>query len=159
MNWRVNGILSNMVYIPNSFIQKFENLFSDMGPLEKKKKKKYNIYNIYIYTCSDSQVICQPQNDLEFSQNAILSLFDPPCLHPADTDLHCSSLNADVYFSNSGLRKILKVCGQVPELPDQLPLTENTQLIASVLLNKLYDDLRCDPERDNFRDICDEYIK
>uniref|UniRef100_A0AAY4CV14 Protein unc-45 homolog B n=1 Tax=Denticeps clupeoides TaxID=299321 RepID=A0AAY4CV14_9TELE len=58
-----------------------------------------------------------------------------------------------------GLKKILKVCGQIPDLPDQLPLTENTQLIASVLLNKLYDDLRCDPERDNFRDICDEYIK
>lgn len=51
------------------------------------------------------------------------------------------------------------MCGQVPDLPDQLPLTENTQLIASVLLNKLYDDLSCDPERDNFRDICDEYIK
>lgn len=60
---------------------------------------------------------------------------------------------------SKGLRKILKVCGQVPDLPDQLPLTENTQLIASILLNKLYDDLRCDPERDNFRDICDEYIK
>uniref|UniRef100_A0A672KYK7 Protein unc-45 homolog B n=1 Tax=Sinocyclocheilus grahami TaxID=75366 RepID=A0A672KYK7_SINGR len=60
---------------------------------------------------------------------------------------------------SEGLKKILKVCGQVPDLPDQLPLTENTQLIASVLLNKVYDDLRCDPERDNFRDICDEYIK
>lgn len=58
-----------------------------------------------------------------------------------------------------GLKKILKVCGQVSELPDQLPLTDNTQLIASVLLNKLYDDLSCDPERTNFRDICDEYIK
>lgn len=58
-----------------------------------------------------------------------------------------------------GLRKILKVCGQVSELPDQLPLTENTQLIASVLLNKLYDDLSCDPERANFKDICEEYIK
>ncbi|XP_077418271.1 protein unc-45 homolog B [Vanacampus margaritifer] len=58
-----------------------------------------------------------------------------------------------------GLKKILKVCGQVPELPDQLPLTENTQLIASVLLNRIYDDLTCDPERNNFRDICDEYIK
>lgn len=64
-----------------------------------------------------------------------------------------------VYAHFTGLKKILKVCGQVPELPDQLPLTENTQLIASVLLNKLYDDLTCDPERDNFRDICDEYIK
>lgn len=58
-----------------------------------------------------------------------------------------------------GLKKILKVCGQVPELPDQLPLTDNTQLIASVLLNKIYDDLKCDPERTNFREICDEYVK
>ncbi|XP_068167149.1 protein unc-45 homolog B isoform X2 [Antennarius striatus] len=64
-----------------------------------------------------------------------------------------------LFTIDHGLKKILKVCGQVPELPDQLPLTENTQLIASVLLNKLYDDLTCDPERDNFRDICDEYIK
>ncbi|KAK9970971.1 hypothetical protein ABG768_026872 [Culter alburnus] len=64
-----------------------------------------------------------------------------------------------LFTIDHGLKKILKVCGQVPDLPDQLQLTENTQLIASVLLNKLYDDLRCDPERDNFRDICDEYIR
>ncbi|KAG1972085.1 protein unc-45 homolog B [Pimephales promelas] len=64
-----------------------------------------------------------------------------------------------LFTIDHGLKKILKVCGQVPDLPDQLPLTENTQLIASVLLNKLYDDLRCDPERDNYRDICNEYIK
>ncbi|XP_056115728.1 protein unc-45 homolog B [Rhinichthys klamathensis goyatoka] len=64
-----------------------------------------------------------------------------------------------LFTIDHGLKKILKVCGQVPELPDQLQLTENTQLIASVLLNKLYDDLRCDPERDNFRDVCNEYIK
>ncbi|XP_017269506.1 protein unc-45 homolog B isoform X2 [Kryptolebias marmoratus] len=63
-----------------------------------------------------------------------------------------------LFTIDHGLKKILKVCGQVPELPDQLPLTENTQLIASVLLNKLYDDLKCDPERTNFRDICGEYI-
>uniref|UniRef100_A0A8C8ID14 Protein unc-45 homolog B n=1 Tax=Oncorhynchus tshawytscha TaxID=74940 RepID=A0A8C8ID14_ONCTS len=53
-----------------------------------------------------------------------------------------------------GLKKILKVCGQIPDLPDQLPMTENTQLIASVLLDKLWDDLRCDPERDNYREVC-----
>uniref|UniRef100_A0A8C9ZZB1 Unc-45 myosin chaperone B n=1 Tax=Sander lucioperca TaxID=283035 RepID=A0A8C9ZZB1_SANLU len=64
-----------------------------------------------------------------------------------------------LFTIDHGLKKILKVCGQVPELPDQLPMTENTQLIASVLLDKLYDDLICDPERNNFRDICDEYIK
>ncbi|XP_070689613.1 protein unc-45 homolog B [Pempheris klunzingeri] len=68
--------------------------------------------------------------------------------------------NATTLFTiDNGLKKILKVCGQVPELPDQLPLTENTQLIASVLLNKLHDDLKCDPERNNFRDICNEYVK
>ncbi|CAJ1068886.1 protein unc-45 homolog B [Xyrichtys novacula] len=64
-----------------------------------------------------------------------------------------------LFTIDHGLKKILKVCGQISELPDQLPLTENTQLIASVLLNKLYDDLKCDPERDNFRDICNDYIK
>uniref|UniRef100_A0A8C5I8X6 Protein unc-45 homolog B n=2 Tax=Gouania willdenowi TaxID=441366 RepID=A0A8C5I8X6_GOUWI len=64
-----------------------------------------------------------------------------------------------LFTIDHGLKKILKICGQVPELPDQLPMTENTQLIASILLNKLYDDLQCDPERDNFRDICDQYIK
>ncbi|XP_045891041.1 protein unc-45 homolog B isoform X3 [Micropterus dolomieu] len=68
--------------------------------------------------------------------------------------------NSKALFTiDHGLKKILKVCGQVPELPDQLPLTDNTQLIASVLLNKIYDDLKCDPERDNFKDICNEYIK
>ncbi|XP_064379432.1 protein unc-45 homolog B [Dromaius novaehollandiae] len=63
------------------------------------------------------------------------------------------------FVIDNGLKKILKVVGQIPEMPDCLPLTENTQLTASVLLNKLYDDLRCDPERDNYRVICEEYIK
>ncbi|KAJ0041727.1 hypothetical protein NL108_007956 [Boleophthalmus pectinirostris] len=64
-----------------------------------------------------------------------------------------------LFTIDHGLKKILKVCGQIPDLPNQLPLTENTQLIASVLLNKLYDDLKCDPERQNYKDICDDYIK
>ncbi|XP_030318191.1 protein unc-45 homolog B [Calypte anna] len=64
-----------------------------------------------------------------------------------------------IFVIDNGLKKILKVVGQIPEMPNCLPLTENTQLTASVLLNKLYDDLRCDPERDNYRVICEEYIK
>lgn len=58
----------------------------------------------------------------------------------------------------AGLRKILKVVGQVPDLPSCLPLTDNTRMLASILISKLYDDLRCDPERDHFRKICEEYI-
>lgn len=52
----------------------------------------------------------------------------------------------------------MKVVGQVPDLPSCLPLTDNTRMLASILINKLYDDLRCDPERDHFRKICEEYI-
>uniref|UniRef100_H3AZB8 Unc-45 myosin chaperone B n=1 Tax=Latimeria chalumnae TaxID=7897 RepID=H3AZB8_LATCH len=63
-----------------------------------------------------------------------------------------------LFVVDSGLKKILKVGGQIQDLPDCLPITENTCLTASVLLNKLYDDLRCDPERDEFKKICEEYI-
>lgn len=64
-----------------------------------------------------------------------------------------------LFTIDHGLKKILKVCGQVPDLPDQLPMTDNSQLIASILLTHLYDDLKCDPERNQYRDICEEYIK
>uniref|UniRef100_A0A8B9GI04 Protein unc-45 homolog B n=1 Tax=Amazona collaria TaxID=241587 RepID=A0A8B9GI04_9PSIT len=74
-------------------------------------------------------------------------------------DLKDHDNSRTVFVVDNGLKKILKVVGQIPELPECLPLTENTQLSASVLLNKLYDDLRCDPERDNYRVICEEYIK
>ncbi|XP_051875874.1 protein unc-45 homolog B isoform X2 [Pristis pectinata] len=57
-----------------------------------------------------------------------------------------------------GLKKILKVGGQFPEMPNCLPLTENTCLTASILLNKLYCDLRDDQERANFRKICEGYV-
>ncbi|PIO28968.1 hypothetical protein AB205_0070370 [Aquarana catesbeiana] len=63
-----------------------------------------------------------------------------------------------LFVVDSGLKKILKILGQIPELPNCLPLTVNTRLNASILVNKLYDDMRFDPERDNFRVICEEYI-
>ncbi|XP_068124807.1 protein unc-45 homolog B [Hyperolius riggenbachi] len=63
-----------------------------------------------------------------------------------------------LYVVDTGLKKILKVLSQISELPNSLPLTVNTRLNASILVNKLYDDLRCDPERDNFRLICEDYI-
>ncbi|XP_054857876.1 protein unc-45 homolog B [Eublepharis macularius] len=64
-----------------------------------------------------------------------------------------------LFVVDSGLKKILKIAGQIPDMPNCLPLTENSQLTASVLLNKLYDDLRCDSERENFRLLCEEYIQ
>nr|XP_031541719.1 LOW QUALITY PROTEIN: protein unc-45 homolog B [Vicugna pacos] len=73
-------------------------------------------------------------------------------------DLAIQDNSRTIYVVDNGLRKILKVVGQVPDLPSCLPLTDNTRMLASVLINKLYDDLRCDPERDHFRKICEEYI-
>ncbi|XP_073429640.1 protein unc-45 homolog B isoform X2 [Dendrobates tinctorius] len=73
-------------------------------------------------------------------------------------DLKNKDNSKTLFVVDAGLKKILKVLSQIPELPNCLSLTANTRLTASILLNKLYDDLRCDPERDNFRQICEEYI-
>ncbi|XP_037665223.1 protein unc-45 homolog B [Choloepus didactylus] len=73
-------------------------------------------------------------------------------------DLAIHDNSRTIFVVDNGLRKILKVVGQVPDLPSCLPLTDNTRMLASILINKLYDDLRCDPERDHFRKICEEYI-
>ncbi|XP_056416524.1 protein unc-45 homolog B isoform X1 [Hyla sarda] len=73
-------------------------------------------------------------------------------------DLKNKDNTKTLFVVDTGLKKILKVLSQIPELPKCLPLTPNTRLTASILLNKLYDDLRCDPERDNFREICEEFI-
>ncbi|XP_032313651.1 protein unc-45 homolog B isoform X2 [Camelus ferus] len=73
-------------------------------------------------------------------------------------DLAIQDNSRTIYVVDNGLRKILKVVGQVPDLPSCLPLTDNTRMLATILINKLYDDLRCDPERDHFRKICEEYI-
>ncbi|XP_008072478.1 protein unc-45 homolog B isoform X2 [Carlito syrichta] len=73
-------------------------------------------------------------------------------------DLAIHDNSRTIYVVDNGLRKILKVVGQVPDLSSCLPLTDNTCMLASILINKLYDDLRCDPERDHFRKICEEYI-
>ncbi|XP_058904607.1 protein unc-45 homolog B isoform X2 [Kogia breviceps] len=73
-------------------------------------------------------------------------------------DLAIHDNSRTIYVVDNGLRKILKVVGQVPDLPSCLPLTDNTRMLASILINKLYDDLRCDPERDHFHKICEEYI-
>ncbi|XP_038615615.1 protein unc-45 homolog B [Tachyglossus aculeatus] len=73
-------------------------------------------------------------------------------------DLAVQDNSRTIYVVDHGLRKILKVVAQVPELPSCLPLTDDTRALASVLLSRLYDDLRCDPERDAFRKICEEFI-
>uniref|UniRef100_A0A668AW86 Unc-45 myosin chaperone A n=1 Tax=Myripristis murdjan TaxID=586833 RepID=A0A668AW86_9TELE len=64
-----------------------------------------------------------------------------------------------LWVIDQGLKKILEVAGTVPELSDGPPLTDNSHMSCSVLLSKLYDDLKSDKERENFSKLCEEYVQ
>uniref|UniRef100_A0A7N8XWB9 Unc-45 myosin chaperone A n=1 Tax=Mastacembelus armatus TaxID=205130 RepID=A0A7N8XWB9_9TELE len=49
-----------------------------------------------------------------------------------------------LWVIDQGLKKILEVAGTVPELSEGLRLTDNSHMSCSVLLSKLYDDLKID---------------
>ncbi|KAG9489197.1 protein unc-45 homolog A isoform X2 [Eleutherodactylus coqui] len=64
-----------------------------------------------------------------------------------------------LWVIDNGLKKILEVGGSLTEIPGSLPVTETTRMSASVLLNKLFDDLRCEAERENFHKLCEDYVR
>ncbi|CAK6972616.1 protein unc-45 homolog A [Scomber scombrus] len=64
-----------------------------------------------------------------------------------------------IWVIDQGLKKILEVAGTVPELSEGPPLTDNSHMSCSVLLSKLYDDLKSDKERENFNKLCEEYVQ
>uniref|UniRef100_A0A8V5HE72 UNC-45/Cro1/She4 central domain-containing protein n=1 Tax=Melopsittacus undulatus TaxID=13146 RepID=A0A8V5HE72_MELUD len=64
-----------------------------------------------------------------------------------------------LWVIDQGLKKILEVGSTVSGSPGSLPVTENSRMSASVLLSKLYDDLKCDAERENFHQLCKDYVR
>ncbi|KFP65236.1 Protein unc-45 A, partial [Cariama cristata] len=64
-----------------------------------------------------------------------------------------------LWVIDQGLKKILEVGSTVCGTPGSLPVTENSRMSASVLLSKLYDDLKCDAERENFHHLCEDYVR
>lgn len=58
-----------------------------------------------------------------------------------------------------GLKKILEVGSTVCGSSGSLPVTENSRMSTSVLLSKLYEDLKCDAERENFHRLCEDYVR
>ncbi|XP_072838271.2 protein unc-45 homolog A [Pogona vitticeps] len=64
-----------------------------------------------------------------------------------------------LWVIDQGLKAILDVGGTVRHSPGSLRVTENTQMSAAVLLNKLYGDLKCDSERENFHRLCEDYVR
>lgn len=49
--------------------------------------------------------------------------------------------------------------GSLQEPPGELTVTANSRMSASTLLSKLFDDLKCDAERENFHRLCENYIR
>uniref|UniRef100_G1RNQ9 Unc-45 myosin chaperone A n=1 Tax=Nomascus leucogenys TaxID=61853 RepID=G1RNQ9_NOMLE len=64
-----------------------------------------------------------------------------------------------LWVIDQGLKKILEVGGSLQDPPGELAVTANSRMSASILLSKLFDDLRCDAERENFHRLCENYIK
>ncbi|XP_048337994.1 protein unc-45 homolog A isoform X2 [Sphaerodactylus townsendi] len=64
-----------------------------------------------------------------------------------------------LWVIDQGLKEILAVGGTVAHVPGSLRVTENTHMSAAVLLNKLYGDLKCDVERENFHLLCENCIR
>ncbi|XP_006867201.1 PREDICTED: protein unc-45 homolog A [Chrysochloris asiatica] len=64
-----------------------------------------------------------------------------------------------LWVIDQGLKKILEVGGSVQDPPGELAVTANSRMSASILLSKLFDDLKCDAERENFHRLCENYIK
>jgi hypothetical protein len=79
------------------------------------------------------------------------------CLKFVDTANGCGWTSRFIMF---GVPKLLRVASTVPELnlPNTLPLTENTKMHVSCCLSAVYDDLYTDSERDKFQDVVNTFI-
>ncbi|XP_012319242.2 protein unc-45 homolog A isoform X1 [Aotus nancymaae] len=64
-----------------------------------------------------------------------------------------------LWVIDQGLKKILEVGGSLQDPPGEFTVTANSRMSASILLSKLFDDLKCDAERENFHRLCENYIK
>ena len=58
---------------------------------------------------------------------------------------------------DSGIQNLLEVAGTIPEHKG-LPISQNSRMHASLCLSKIYDDLRSDQEREQYRNAVDAYF-
>ncbi|XP_039217949.1 protein unc-45 homolog A [Crotalus tigris] len=77
----------------------------------------------------------------------------------APKSLQASNNALTLWVIDHGLKEILEVGSTVPHSPGGLHVTENTPMTVAVLLSKLYEDLKCDSERENFHRLCEEYVR
>ncbi|KAK5609010.1 Protein unc-45 A [Crenichthys baileyi] len=121
----------------------------------------------------DEAILPEPSKELRSMLRHLLEMMPAPNVSGAGRDSAINLLvkqvprkslkNPDnslaLWVIDQGLKKILQVAGTVAELAEGPSLTENTHMSCSVLLSKLYDDLKSDKERENFNKLCEEYVQ
>lgn len=57
----------------------------------------------------------------------------------------------------AGIQQLLTVAGTIPE-HKTIAVSQNSRMLVSLCLSKIYDDLISDKERDSFGDAADSYF-
>uniref|UniRef100_A0A8C9SPY6 Unc-45 myosin chaperone A n=1 Tax=Scleropages formosus TaxID=113540 RepID=A0A8C9SPY6_SCLFO len=123
--------------------------------------------------CKDAAILPEPSRELRAMLRHLLDMLPAPTVSGPGRDSAINLLVKQVprkslrdpdnsltlWVIDQGLKKILEVAGTIPEISRGPPLTDNTHMSCSVLLSKLYDDLKGDGERENFNHLCEEYVK
>ncbi|XP_055980302.1 protein unc-45 homolog A [Sorex fumeus] len=121
----------------------------------------------------EGAVIVDPARELKVLLSSLLDLLTEPGVSGQGRDNALTLLikvvprpslkdpdnSLTLWVIDQGLRKILEVGGSVQDPPGELSVTANSRMSASILLSKLFDDLKCDAERENFHRLCESYIR
>ena len=83
---------------------------------------------------------------------SIVQFYDPKLGLPIE------KWNAFSLFFSTGLQRTLEVAGTVKE-HKTLPTTENSRMHASLLLNKVWEDLYQEKDQNAYREAVDSYFK
>ncbi|XP_068131357.1 protein unc-45 homolog A isoform X2 [Hyperolius riggenbachi] len=141
-------------------------LLSTMFETLKESKKKD-------IRAKEGAVVLDPSTELKSMIRHLLEMLIQPSVssHGRDNSLNLlikrvpsksvrdPNNTMSLWIIDQGLKKILEVGGSVVEIPGSLSVTESTRMSASVLLNKLFDNLNCDAQRENFHKLCEDYVR
>ncbi|GCC33820.1 hypothetical protein chiPu_0012291 [Chiloscyllium punctatum] len=101
------------------------------------------------------EMLVQPQVSTHGRDNSVNLLIK----HVPRKSLRDPNNAMTIWVIDQGMRKILEVAGTVSEIPNSVSITDSGRMSVSVLLTKLYDDLKCDAEREAFNKLCEDYVR
>ncbi|MBN3282730.1 UN45A protein, partial [Polyodon spathula] len=121
----------------------------------------------------DEAILLEPSRELRSMLRHLLGVLTAPAVSGSGRDSAINLLvkhvprksqrdpdnSLSLWVIDQGLKMVLEVGGTVPEATQGPPLTDSTHMSCSVLLSKLYEDLKSDGERENFSSLCEEYVR